>query len=247
MPSGPSSVPSHSHTLDAFTLSQSRSYFNVNYPLKNISKTPCQCRFSDRNTILSNLTLWSICSTSPRGSLPTLTRPSLTIQPSCSRPRRFLFTTLPIARRREPFRNHRQARQRRRVQMDRAFLVLEATCRLRADKLLRSRGWNDEDTPRADADVTTARGDASRYELPPILLLFFFTHATKLYLDNSSPDPLLQCQETRPACGHCVKTGLKCEYPSMPQITHQVRRQPPMLTRCAMPVAECRNTRLTLY
>ena len=31
-----------------------------------------------------------------------------------------------------------------------------------------------------------------------------------------------QCQETRPACGHCVKTGLKCEYPAAPQVVHQV-------------------------
>ncbi|KAF9770820.1 hypothetical protein IL306_011578 [Fusarium sp. DS 682] len=28
-------------------------------------------------------------------------------------------------------------------------------------------------------------------------------------------------KETQPACGHCTKTGLKCEYPAMPQITHQ--------------------------
>lgn len=32
----------------------------------------------------------------------------------------------------------------------------------------------------------------------------------------------IKCQETRPACGHCVKTGLKCEYPTLPQVTHQV-------------------------
>ncbi|KID83901.1 C6 transcription factor [Metarhizium guizhouense ARSEF 977] len=32
----------------------------------------------------------------------------------------------------------------------------------------------------------------------------------------------IKCQETRPACGHCVKTGLKCEYPSLPQITYQL-------------------------
>lgn len=31
-----------------------------------------------------------------------------------------------------------------------------------------------------------------------------------------------QCQETRPACGHCTKTGLKCEYPTLPQVVHQV-------------------------
>ncbi|KAF7549452.1 hypothetical protein G7Z17_g6371 [Cylindrodendrum hubeiense] len=28
-------------------------------------------------------------------------------------------------------------------------------------------------------------------------------------------------KETRPACGHCTKTGLKCEYPALPQIVHQ--------------------------
>ena len=32
----------------------------------------------------------------------------------------------------------------------------------------------------------------------------------------------IKCQETHPACGHCVKMGLKCEYPAAPQITHQV-------------------------
>ncbi|OTA06838.1 Zn2Cys6 transcriptional regulator [Trichoderma parareesei] len=31
----------------------------------------------------------------------------------------------------------------------------------------------------------------------------------------------IKCQETHPACGHCLKTGLKCEYPASPQITHQ--------------------------
>ncbi|RFU76874.1 c6 transcription factor [Trichoderma arundinaceum] len=33
----------------------------------------------------------------------------------------------------------------------------------------------------------------------------------------------IKCQETHPACGHCAKSGLKCEYPAAPQITHQVR------------------------
>ncbi|KAK4186574.1 C6 zinc finger protein [Podospora australis] len=28
----------------------------------------------------------------------------------------------------------------------------------------------------------------------------------------------IKCQETRPACGHCTKTGLPCEYPSLPTI-----------------------------
>ncbi|KAG8418730.1 hypothetical protein J3459_011578 [Metarhizium acridum] len=40
----------------------------------------------------------------------------------------------------------------------------------------------------------------------------------------------IKCQETRPACGHCVKTGLKCEYPSMPQITHQPHHQVPLFS-----------------
>ncbi|KAK3293423.1 uncharacterized protein B0H64DRAFT_419172 [Chaetomium fimeti] len=31
----------------------------------------------------------------------------------------------------------------------------------------------------------------------------------------------IKCQETRPACGHCVKQGLKCEYPTLPTIVHQ--------------------------
>ncbi|KAF5026085.1 hypothetical protein F66182_1807 [Fusarium sp. NRRL 66182] len=43
----------------------------------------------------------------------------------------------------------------------------------------------------------------------------------------------IKCQETRPACGHCTKTGLKCEYPSMPQITHQdMRFFQHFLTQC---------------
>ena len=39
-----------------------------------------------------------------------------------------------------------------------------------------------------------------------------------------------QCQETKPACGHCVKTGLKCEYPALPQITHQPHHQIPLFS-----------------
>ncbi|EAQ83958.1 hypothetical protein CHGG_10362 [Chaetomium globosum CBS 148.51] len=31
----------------------------------------------------------------------------------------------------------------------------------------------------------------------------------------------IKCQETKPACGHCVKQGLKCEYPTLPTIVHQ--------------------------
>ncbi|KAK0704984.1 hypothetical protein B0H67DRAFT_366930 [Lasiosphaeris hirsuta] len=31
-----------------------------------------------------------------------------------------------------------------------------------------------------------------------------------------------QCQETKPACGHCAKGGLRCEYPTMPVVVHQV-------------------------
>jgi hypothetical protein len=34
-----------------------------------------------------------------------------------------------------------------------------------------------------------------------------------------------KCQETRPACGHCVKSGLNCDYPVAPQVVHQVSRQ----------------------
>ncbi|KAI6778766.1 Sterol uptake control protein-like protein [Emericellopsis cladophorae] len=43
----------------------------------------------------------------------------------------------------------------------------------------------------------------------------------------------IKCQETHPACGHCVKTGLKCEYPAAPQITHQdMRLFQHFLTHC---------------
>ncbi|KAI9158433.1 Sterol uptake control protein 2 [Paramyrothecium foliicola] len=40
----------------------------------------------------------------------------------------------------------------------------------------------------------------------------------------------IKCQESRPACGHCVKTGLKCEYPALPQITHQPHHQIPLFS-----------------
>jgi hypothetical protein len=40
----------------------------------------------------------------------------------------------------------------------------------------------------------------------------------------------IKCQESRPSCGHCVKTGLKCEYPSLPQIIHQPHDQIPLFS-----------------
>ncbi|WYZ37504.1 hypothetical protein EsH8_II_001010 [Colletotrichum jinshuiense] len=40
----------------------------------------------------------------------------------------------------------------------------------------------------------------------------------------------IKCQETRPSCGHCVKTGLKCEYPNTPTITHQPHHQVPLFS-----------------
>ncbi|PTB67361.1 hypothetical protein BBK36DRAFT_65128 [Trichoderma citrinoviride] len=40
----------------------------------------------------------------------------------------------------------------------------------------------------------------------------------------------IKCQETHPACGHCLKTGLKCEYPASPQITHQPHNQIPLFS-----------------
>ncbi|KLU89709.1 hypothetical protein MAPG_08678, partial [Magnaporthiopsis poae ATCC 64411] len=40
----------------------------------------------------------------------------------------------------------------------------------------------------------------------------------------------IKCQENRPACGHCVKTGLKCEYPAAPMVVHQPRHQIPIFT-----------------
>ncbi|KAJ3471161.1 hypothetical protein MRS44_001260 [Fusarium solani] len=53
----------------------------------------------------------------------------------------------------------------------------------------------------------------------------------------------IKCQETRPACGHCTKTGLKCEYPAMPQITHQVclSRSPKLSSIADMPPAASPN------
>ncbi|KAK4174064.1 hypothetical protein QBC36DRAFT_47712 [Triangularia setosa] len=43
---------------------------------------------------------------------------------------------------------------------------------------------------------------------------------------NISP----QCQETRPSCGHCLKTGLACEYPSLPTIIHQPSNTLPLFS-----------------
>ncbi|KAL6867972.1 hypothetical protein J3F83DRAFT_765880 [Trichoderma novae-zelandiae] len=40
----------------------------------------------------------------------------------------------------------------------------------------------------------------------------------------------IKCQETHPACGHCLKTGLNCEYPASPQITHQPHDQIPLFS-----------------
>ncbi|RCI17230.1 hypothetical protein L249_2441 [Ophiocordyceps polyrhachis-furcata BCC 54312] len=42
--------------------------------------------------------------------------------------------------------------------------------------------------------------------------------------------PGTQCQETRPACGHCIKTGLECEYPSLPRLVHQPQNQIPLFS-----------------
>ncbi|KAK0706829.1 hypothetical protein B0T26DRAFT_655867 [Lasiosphaeria miniovina] len=40
----------------------------------------------------------------------------------------------------------------------------------------------------------------------------------------------IKCQETRPACGHCVKTGLNCEYPAVPLVVHQPQHQIPVFS-----------------
>ncbi|KAM7208435.1 hypothetical protein V8F20_001116 [Naviculisporaceae sp. PSN 640] len=40
----------------------------------------------------------------------------------------------------------------------------------------------------------------------------------------------IKCQETRPACGHCIKTGLNCEYPAVPQVVHQPQHQIPIFS-----------------
>lgn len=40
----------------------------------------------------------------------------------------------------------------------------------------------------------------------------------------------IKCQETHPACGHCIKGKLKCEYPVVPQIVHQPKHQIPLFT-----------------
>jgi len=40
----------------------------------------------------------------------------------------------------------------------------------------------------------------------------------------------IKCQEAKPACGHCVKGGLKCEYPSSPVVVHQPQHQIPLFS-----------------
>ncbi|KAL2159135.1 hypothetical protein VTH06DRAFT_2567 [Thermothelomyces fergusii] len=40
----------------------------------------------------------------------------------------------------------------------------------------------------------------------------------------------IKCQETKPACGHCVKQGLKCEYPTLPAIVHQPQHKIPLFS-----------------
>ncbi|KAK8133958.1 hypothetical protein PG984_005970 [Apiospora sp. TS-2023a] len=40
----------------------------------------------------------------------------------------------------------------------------------------------------------------------------------------------IKCQETQPSCGHCIKAGLNCEYPAVPQITHQPQHQIPLFS-----------------
>ncbi|EFW98740.1 c6 zinc finger domain containing protein [Grosmannia clavigera kw1407] len=40
----------------------------------------------------------------------------------------------------------------------------------------------------------------------------------------------IKCQETRPSCGHCVKTGLQCEYPASPLVNHQPQHQIPLFS-----------------
>ncbi|KAI1506553.1 hypothetical protein F5X99DRAFT_7681 [Biscogniauxia marginata] len=40
----------------------------------------------------------------------------------------------------------------------------------------------------------------------------------------------IKCPETHPACGHCAKSGLRCEYPVTTQITHQPSNQIPLFS-----------------
>ncbi|OHE91005.1 C6 zinc finger protein [Colletotrichum orchidophilum] len=40
----------------------------------------------------------------------------------------------------------------------------------------------------------------------------------------------LTCEETYPSCGHCVKMGLKCEYPNAPTIVPQPQNQVPLFS-----------------
>ncbi|KAI0011723.1 C6 zinc finger protein [Xylariaceae sp. FL0662B] len=40
----------------------------------------------------------------------------------------------------------------------------------------------------------------------------------------------IKCQESQPSCGHCLKAGLKCEYPAVPLVTHQPQHQIPLFS-----------------
>ncbi|KAK7977568.1 fungal zn(2)-Cys(6) binuclear cluster domain-containing protein [Apiospora saccharicola] len=50
------------------------------------------------------------------------------------------------------------------------------------------------------------------------------------YLSGSLMLTAEQCQETQPSCGDCIKAGLNCEYPAVPQITHQPQHRIPLFS-----------------
>lgn len=99
-------------------------------------------------------------------------------------------------------------------QIPRGKIPRQAQRRAQAAKWLSGHQLRDKDLsgkviPRVDEDATTVKEDVLRY-------------AVRSRCYSIECPTYEKCQETHPACGHCTKTGLKCEYPSTPQITHQV-------------------------
>ncbi|KAL8397815.1 hypothetical protein RB594_004500 [Gaeumannomyces avenae] len=78
---------------------------------------------------------------------------------------------------------------------------------------------------------SSSSGDSSRSPPPPKQRLERRGHTKSRRGCFNCKRRRIKCQENRPACGHCVKTGLKCEYPAAPLVVvHRPRHQAPVFT-----------------
>ncbi|EJT69375.1 hypothetical protein GGTG_12994 [Gaeumannomyces tritici R3-111a-1] len=78
---------------------------------------------------------------------------------------------------------------------------------------------------------SSSSGDSSRSPPPPKQRLERRGHTKSRRGCFNCKRRRIKCQENRPACGHCVKTGLKCEYPAAALVVvHQPRHQAPVFT-----------------